>query len=515
MLRHQGILHLDAPGQTARTAPTAAGTAGTALSLFAMLSALAASAAPVQAQRAALEALVSDDGLAGARVGAIVLDLDSNRVLCAHDADMGFMTASNMKLITSATALVTLGPDYRFRTTLAARTDSPLEAGVLRGDLELIGAGDPTLGGPQERGGPAAPFERMAARLRQGGITRVTGRVLGNDNCQPDEVMGEGWSWGYQTSTYAAQISGLCFAENCVTILLKGAQDGARPAVWTRPRTTFFDIECTARCAAKPRGVHIERQRATNRILVAGQFNVGNKTGARRFSVENPTDYAAHVLRDTLERAGITIDGPAADMDDVARPEGARRVLAEHRSAPLSEILTKLNKDSQNLYAEQLIRAAARHAVGKADMRSAASHATSVMKRLGVDTTGLVIADGCGLTRLNLVRPSQLAALLAGIWRSEHRSLFVSTLPVAGVDGSLKNRLRGTAAQQRVHAKTGYISRVVALSGYVSRPGRDRAPLVFSVLLNNFVCSKKAARAAVDKFVASLAELAGWSRPRR
>jgi D-alanyl-D-alanine carboxypeptidase/D-alanyl-D-alanine-endopeptidase (penicillin-binding protein 4) len=185
-------------------------------------------------------------------------------------------------------------------------------------------------------------------------------------------------------------------------------------------------------------------------------------------------------------------------------------VLAEHRSAPLAEILKTTNKSSQNLYAEQLLRAASREALGESDIDAAERHAKKILEDLGVDVAGLAIDDGSGLTRRDLVHPAQFADLLVGIWNSRHRELFLDTLPIAGVDGTLSGRFRDTVAKEHVRAKTGSIARVAALSGYVLRPGENTPPLVFSVMLNNFVCSSAEARDALDSFVIALARHAGW-----
>ena len=477
--------------------------------------ALFAACLPAQDLTAAMRKLVDDPRLAGGRVGVVVLDLETGGVLCANDADSAFVTASNMKLISSAVALTTLGPEYRFRTLVQAR--GTIEDGVLRGDLELVGSGDPTLGGRHEHSA-AAPLERFAAAISEQGIRRVTGRVLGNDNCQPDEILGTGWSWNDESAAYSAQMSGLCFAENCIRVVIQAKAPGAPAKIRLIPETDYVAVTWAAAVRADKRAgpLRVQRQHARNRVVVSGAMPAQSSFG-QDLSVDNPTGYAAHVLRETLLAKGIAVGGAAMDLDFVSagsRPMGEPHILAEHLSPPLAEILVTLNKVSQNLYAEQLIRAASRHAGGKSDMRSAAAHAGRVLRELGVDTAGMKIADGSGLTRLNLVHPAQLAALLAGIWRGPHRDLFLSTLPVAGVDGTLRSRFGSSAARGHVRAKTGYIRHVVALSGYVPRPGADRPPLVFSILVNNFVCKTSQAKAAVDRFVGVLAQRAGWAAKR-
>lgn len=469
-----------------------------------------ASAAPAAAQGKDLP-ILSDPALAGARVGLIVIDCASGEFIHEHDSDRGFMTASNMKLVSSATALDTLGPDHRFATTLVGTR--PIHDGVLEGDLLLIGSGDPSLGGRQIGDDPAALFDGFAKRLIEDhGLRKITGRVLGDDDCQPDEIMGEGWSWGYQSDSYAAQIGGLCFGENVARVAYAPGAPGALPTARLIPDTTFLSVTNAAHTGepGSRSTIWAQRTRGTNRVTLGGSIPADAQPDTTRVTVENPTAYAAHCLREALVRAGITVEGPALDQDELPeRPEryGDEVVLLEHHSDSARELLTRLNKISHNLYAEQYIRAASRHALGKGGMSSAAAHAKATLTELGVDTAGMRIADGSGLTRLNLVQPRQLAALLAGMAKHEHKALWYDTLPIAGVDGTIGRRFRGTAAQGRVRAKTGYISSVVALSGYVF-PVADstaEAPThVFSVLVNNFTCPTSEVKDAVDTFVSSL-----------
>ena len=480
--------------------------------LFLSASALAQS--PNATLDAALEQLLADAALDGARVGVLVRDLADGATLASHDAAHGYMTASNMKLVASSVALVTLGPDHRFATTLIAT--GPITDGVLHGDLVLVGSGDPTFGGRQEEGGPRAVLDRMVATMvERHGIRRIDGAVLGDDDCHPDEVMGEGWAWGYQGASYAAQVGGLCFAENTVTLRVSPAAPGAAPDVATVPDLDLFDVE--NRALVGPPGSATElwadRRRGSNRLVVGGRIAGDAETWERKLSVENPTLYAATALRQALVDAGIEVTGPALDRDD--RPErpdryGDELVLVTHESPPLAEILHTLNKVSQNLYAEQLWRAAARSARGQGGARAATVHAKATLASLGVDVTGMRIADGSGLTRLNLVRPQQLVELLTGMWNGPHRDVFVTTLPVAGVDGTLRRRFAEGPAHGHVHAKTGYISSVVALSGYVERAEDGAPPLVFSILVNNFTAATGAVQGAVDTFVNAVATHAGW-----
>jgi len=476
---------------------------------------LALPALPLSGQdlAAALDAFVGDPALAGARVGVHVVDVATGDVLAAHDHDRGFMTASNMKLVSSVTALAVLGPDHVFETRVATAGDL-VEGGVLKGDVYLIGSGDPTLGGRQEPS-PLAVMERLAAAVRQTGVRTIEGRIIGVDDVHADEVMGKGWQWDYQSSGYAAQISGLCFAENVARITIApGEKAGDWARVKVDPDVGFLAVGPVRTAAAGAKAdLQVERRRASNIVDVRGAIPVGAEAEEFTVSVENPTSYAALALFRALAAEGIGVRGLGLDQDSVRDPVPEKlRTLATHRSAPLRDIVRTVLKVSQNLYAEQLLRAAGAEREGVGSLKTGVEAARSVFEGFDVDVAGLGIEDGSGLTRRNLVQPRHLTGLLRGAWKAPFRDVLWESLPVAGVDGTLSGRFpEGDPAHGEVRAKTGYISRVVALSGYVPRaaPGGVEAggdPVAFSILVNNFTCPTDDAKAAVDRFVNTLVE---------
>ena len=465
--------------------------------------------------QAALAELLSAPALENARVGVLVRDGD--RVLAENEADRGCMTASNMKLFSSALALRVLGPEFRFETRLEAR--GRVRDGVLAGDLVLVGSGDPSLGAlAYEKAGCTEVFVRMAASLRAAGIREVTGSVLGDASIQKDEFMGDGWDWSYHADWYAAPVSGLSFNENCLDFVFDGTAVGQRPVFRLEPDTGYFAIRNLVRCVAK--GVDSEvlfvRKIGTRSLTLRGSFPATRKSKRDWASVDDPAAFAATVLSETLEREEISILGKPGRLpaELPASQRGGVRVLHTHRSPPISELLVRLNKVSQNLYAEQLPRRAALERGEEMSMRGARLVMEKELAAMNVETTGFVMADGSGLSRLNLVRPRQVAGLLAGMLGHEYGRLYFASLPVAGHDGTLRRRYpAGSPARGRVRAKTGYISRVVGLSGYVPRDGAE--PWIFAILVNDFVKPTREVQRAVDRFVERLCALAGpWTPPK-
>lgn len=458
----------------------------------------------------ALQRLLSAPVFAPARVGVLVRDLEAGADLVAHDADRGFLTASNMKLLSSAVALVSLGADFRFHTRVVA---GAVEDGVVKGDLWLVGDGDPSLGGPPESE-PMAPMRALAKQLAERGVRRIEGMVRGDDSAQPFAHHGHGWQWDYLGEDYAAPCGALDFAQNALPVRIAPGEVGEPASFEALLPVACEWLEVRVQTAAKsdraPRELEFLRSLDGAEVRIEGQVESGSRPTATAVAVPDAARFAAAALAVALREAGIACGGTGdrgvAPRDPV--------VLAEHVSPPLAELVRPTLVHSINLYAEQFWRTAGHRAADASTNADLERHAKSVLRELGVDPDGMVLADGSGLSRRSFVQPRQFVALLARAHTDERLRALVESLPVLGQSGTLRSRGRGTAAEGHVRAKTGFVSYVVALSGYVERPD-GRAPLVFSVLTNQFDGETAAAKAAVDAFVAELAAHVGWSAPSR
>ncbi|MEC7584194.1 MAG: D-alanyl-D-alanine carboxypeptidase/D-alanyl-D-alanine-endopeptidase [Planctomycetota bacterium] len=451
--------------------------------------------------------LLDAEALAGARVGIVVYDLDSEESLYTHDADRGFMTASNMKLISSAVALQQLGPDFRFTTRLVAKSDN--NPSVL-GNLWLVGDGDPSLGGrPIEDS--MAPLRAMARKLHEAGVRRIDGDVFGDASCQPVEPYGRGWQWDYLETYYAVPMSGLCFGENLANVFVSGSgQVGTPPELRIEPVEDAVSVVHDLRCLAKGSKTALSFGRAPHgkEVQLRGAIAADAAEQRLRVAVTDPPQFAAQAMVAALREQGIEVAGQAR----TGRAPAGAVTVAEHVSAPLAEIVDPLLRDSVNVYAEQVWWRAARTA-GAVDSAAVERHGKQVLRELGVPTDGMLLADGSGLSRRNLVQPRQIAALLEAIWRGPLLASVWPALPVAGVDGTLRRRFPPSSpCHGRLRAKTGFISYVVCLSGYLPRP-EPAPPLVFVVMINNFTCPTKAAQDAIDAFCNALAGAVGWAEP--
>ena len=416
-----------------------------------------------------------------------VRSLATGEELYALDAQRLMMPASNMKILTTAAAAEALGWDYRFTTTL--ETAAPVESGTLKGDLFVRGSGDPTINARDGRA--PAVLAQWAAALRALGISRIDGRIVGDDQAFDDEGIGQGWAWDYLQFGYAAPVGALEFNENMASLVVRpGAQAGeiAQAAL-----TAGAGLRVTSRVRTVAAGAPTEigyRRRLDEPVLeVSGTVVAGAPAEERFVAVVNPTIYFAQSLKDALIERGIEVTGAAADIDDIAAempsPPGDRRILASTSSPPLAQIAAVLMKVSQNLYAETLVKAIGAARGGLGTFAGGAAAIRSMLASWGVTDDAFVIADGSGLSRYNYVTASALTVVLERMYKDpKHRDAFVATMPIAGKDGTITSRMRRTRAEGNAAAKTGSISNVRALSGYVRT--RDGEMLVFSILANDF-----------------------------
>jgi serine-type D-Ala-D-Ala carboxypeptidase/endopeptidase (penicillin-binding protein 4) len=439
--------------------------------------------------------------------GVLVKSLATGETLYALNPGTFLMPASNMKVVTMAAAAERLGWDFTFRTTVVAT--GPVENGVLKGDLVVVGSGDPSLGGrPTE--GPAV-LERWADQIRARGITRVEGRIIGNDNAFDDEGLGRGWAWDDLAYGYATPISGLDFNENVVRLsFAPGTAAGDAVAVSAAPDGSGLVLDAAVTTAAQggDADINVSRRAGSRRLGVSGSVPAGKTDITQTVSVENPTEFLASAFRRALISRGVDVAGEAMDADALPAPPDVSRAetLISYSSPPLSQVGRVLLKVSQNLYAETLLKAIGRPADGgPATTREGRRVLQEVLQGWGIAPGEYLQADGSGLSRYNYLTPNVLVAVLTRMYAdTRHYEPFISALPVAGVDGTLAGRMKDTRAQGNARAKTGSIANARALSGYVT--SADGEPLVFSMIVNNFNVPQSEADAIVDRAVVRLAD---------
>lgn len=462
----------------------------------------------VSALRADLASCFRTPALRGAVSGVLVRSLKTGETLAAINPGTFLMPASNMKVVTAAAAAERLGWDYTFTTKVVAA--GPIEGGVLKGDLVIVGSGDPALGGrPTPEG--FALVDRWAEAIRAAGVSAVEGRIVGDDNAFEDEGLGSGWAWDDLAYGYAAPVGGLNFNENTARLTFApGAARGDPVTVEVRPDGSGLQVDSTV-TTADPDGevdLRIRRLPGSARLGVRGSVPAGKTDVTQAVSVDNPTEFLARALKLALAGRGVTVSGEAIDGDALAAPVdiASASTLVTHVSPPLADIVKVLLKASQNLYADTLLKALGRTASGGPASAAAGKLAVrDVLQAWGIGPDQYVQADGSGLSRYNYLNADVLVAVLTRMYCDErHREAFTAALPVAGVDGTLANRMKGTRAEGNARAKTGSIANTRSLSGFVASASGE--PLVFSMIVNNFNAAPSDALDAIDRAVVRLAE---------
>ena len=444
-----------------------------------------------------IDAILANPSLARGFWGVVVKSLKTDETLYTVNARKLMMPASNMKIVTLAAAAEQLGWDYTYETRLNAA--GAIADGVLDGDLVVVGSGDPSLvatDGMAER-----VFADWASRVKNAGIRTVGGRVIGDDDAFADETLGFGWSWDDLADDYAAGVGALQLNENALRVTVApGPRAGDFAAVSIAPFGGALTIDSRVTTAApdtRP-AVRTRRLPGSSRLELRGSIPAGHAPVIEAVSVDNPTQFFVDALRSALIANGIDVRGPAVDIDDIRRRPGpgepGQRTIVSYRSPPLSELAQRLMKISQNQYAETLFRT-----VGGQNA------VASILQPWGVAAGDLIQRDGSGLSRYDYVTPEALIAILTHVDRDTRlKAPFEASLPVLGRDGTLGNRLKGTAADGNARAKTGSMSNVRALSGYLT--AADGEPLVFSIVANNFDVEPAAINAAADAIVLRLAQ---------
>jgi len=435
--------------------------------------------------------------------GIAVKSLRSDETLYARNARKLMMPASNMKIVTLAAAAATLGWNYTYET--AIRAAGPIDNGLLAGDLIVSGSGDPSLAiadGMADR-----VFAEWASKLKAAGIRVVSGRIVGDDGAFEDEEIGFGWSWDDLQDDYAAGVGALQFNENMARVtIVPGLAAGAPASFAIEPSNTGLIVDNDVTTAAEGTATSIRTRRlpGSSRLAIRGSIALRAQPSIEAVSVDNPTIFFVKSLRNALIANGVDVRGEAADIGDIpGRPRSSAAPIVVHRSPPLSELAIRLMKTSQNQYAETLLKTIGR-AAGTASAAAGRASVVAMLQSWGVAAADLIQRDGSGLSRYDYVTADALTTILEHVDRDSNlRGPFQASLPIAGRDGTLSNRMKGTAAEGNARAKTGSMSNVRGLSGYVTTA--DGEPLVFSILANNFEMAPAAITAAADAIVGKLA----------
>jgi D-alanyl-D-alanine carboxypeptidase/D-alanyl-D-alanine-endopeptidase (penicillin-binding protein 4) len=448
-------------------------------------------------------ALISGAGVSRGTWGISVVSLTRGEPLFEHNPRTLLVPASVSKLVAVAAAVDAVGWDYTFETRVSA--SGPIVNGVVQGDLVVTGSGDPSIGG---RGGN--DFSAWIDAFKNMGIRRIEGRIIGDDDAFEDPRPGAMWSWDDLGYTSGALFGALNFGENRMGVTVTPSTTPGQPAtIALEPYARFRPvINRTVTGAPRSRALLWPEQRPGEAgLTIAGSLPPGSPPARLSVSVGNPTVWFAGILKRRLEDGDIAVAGDAVDIDDLPQPLDRSRLRAiyTYHSPPLAALAQPLLKESINIYAEAMLRLS----TGPQGGRTNDDALEAIRNRLplwGLPPDALQVVDGSGLSRRDAVAPDTLVTILRRMYDPSGTSPWMTGFPVAGRDGTLDGRLKGTAAENTIAAKTGTMSNIRSLAGYART--KDGEPLAFAIMVNNFEGTGAQAVASIDAIAVPLAELA-------
>ncbi|HVE35758.1 MAG TPA: D-alanyl-D-alanine carboxypeptidase/D-alanyl-D-alanine-endopeptidase [Gemmatimonadaceae bacterium] len=456
--------------------------------------------------RAFIDSLVEAQEFSNAHWGILVVDPERGDTLYSRNAGKLFMPASNMKILTSATALTQLGADFRYRTTFGAR--GQVSGGTLTGDLVVIGRGDPSVSDHMLHDA-MLPIRAIADSIAARGIHHVTGRVAAAGDHFPGSELGFGWSYDDFEDSYSAPVDELLFNEGFSELHVKAGERAGDPVtVVVRPARSMPRVRVNASTVAAAPGdsarrranTLVARKDSTSWDVILTGTLAARDTAVIEVTHHNATDAYLAAVREALADRGVSFDDQPTDT--LARVD----TIATLTSPPLSEILKALMKPSQNQIAEMLFRTTALEKSGAGRPDSARAIVERQIASWGAAVPQeAVVRDGSGLSRYDYISPQTVVRILDAMKKAPTFGVFYDALPIAGVDGTIRNRMKGTPAENNVHAKTGSVAQSRSLSGYVTTA--DRHMLIFSFLSNNWTVPIRSVERVQDAIAVRLAAM--------
>jgi D-alanyl-D-alanine carboxypeptidase/D-alanyl-D-alanine-endopeptidase (penicillin-binding protein 4) len=512
--------------------------------LVVLLLAVPLLAAPPKHLQERISGVLSTPDLARGFWGVEVVSLSTGETLYSQNADKLFTPASNTKLFTTAAALALIGPDYKFRTTV--ETTGTLDRyGRLNGDLVLVGHGDPNLSGrelpydlrTQRNDDPIQALETLADALVQKGVKYVDGDIVADDSYFAFERYGEGWSQDDLVWADGAPVSALTINDNVVFVnILPADRPGEKAFVSIKPFADYYRID--NRVITTPAGTgrkfFVNREPGSTVITLWGNMPLDDAGANEALAIEDPAEFASVLFRQLLEKRGIIIYGhprtrhtelatlstfTATAMapshggsDGLSRPFKSDQplTLASYESKPLLEDVRVINKVSQNLHAEILLRLLGRERGNAGSVEGGLEVLRGFLTQAGISSDQYLFYDGSGLSRQNLVTPHAIVQMLRYASAQPWGTAYKSTFPLSGIDGSLSDRLNAPRLQRRIMAKTGSLGGVKTLSGYATTDAGQT--VVFSILSNNFNLPAKRVTDTIDQIVQAIVEDAAGGR---
>ncbi len=469
-----------------------------------------------------IEEIVRQPALEPGFFAVKIVSLDTGQIVFEQNANKFVRPASNMKLYTVATAFDRLTPDYHFMTSVYAK-EKP-DDGKVKGDLIVYGRGDPSFAARFSNGDYFKGINDLADRIVAAGVKRIKGDLVGDESYFNGAPLGSGWEWEDLTWSYGAQISALSINDNAIDLNVKPGEKVGAPVVFTTgpPAASFMTIinRATTSARGSKSDLRIYRGLGANTLELSGTLPLGDAGFVGGVAIPDPALAFASMLRDALVKRGVKIDGrvrtvTARSGSSIVPTSSAPVEIASLQSPPFAEIAAHTLKPSQNQYTEMILRTLGRtqpptgndSARTRDDEDLGLESVRNFLRQAGIGDNDVALNDGSGLSRNDLISANTTVQLLTFMSKHKYFAQFRDALPIAGVDGTLRTRMRGTPAEGNVRAKTGSLSSVASLSGYVTTAAGEH--LVFSMMLNNYPDAAAVRRESIDAIAVLLASFSG------
>ena len=490
--------------------------------------------------RSRISAILAKPDLLSAMVGIKVTSLDTGQILFEENANKLLRPASNMKLYTVAAALDRLSPDYHFTTSVYAPT-RPDSSGKIKGDLTIYGRGDPSIAARFNNGDYFKVIDDLASRIVAAGVKRVEGDLIGDESYFVGPHYGSGWAWEDLTWYYGAEVTPLTVNDNALDLFIKPGPEIGKPAlITTGPPDPLLTIvnKVTTSTKGTRRQISIFRDLGEDVITIEGTIAIDDRSYTGGIGISHPAMLLVYLLRSSLSKRGVVITGRSRTQDSRSTTSAMNQSqllastsensitqtppveIATLQSPPFSVIASQTLKPSQNLYTELILRTLGKvspapppnppaSTVGETTEDLGLNTVKAFLKEAGIRPEALVLSDGSGLSRDDMITADASVQLLTYMSRHRYADAFRTALPIAGVDGTLRNRLKNTPAENNLRAKTGSLSSAASLSGYVTTAAGEK--LVFSIMVNNYPDDVEPRIVCIDPVAVLLASFNGRS----
>jgi serine-type D-Ala-D-Ala carboxypeptidase/endopeptidase (penicillin-binding protein 4) len=447
------------------------------------------------------------------RVGVKIASLATGKIVFENDAEKYFIPASNMKNFTVATALEKLGPDFRFVTSVFANS-KPDEAGTIKGDLRIFGRGDISISTAFNNGDYYKGIDNLVEKIIAAGVKRIDGSLVGDESYFKGPPVPYTWEWDDLQWYDGAEISALPINNNAIDLGVKPGAENGPCIVDIRPKSPLVRVmnTCVTSPSGTPSALKVFKPLNVNLLEISGSMPAGGKEFTGYVAFTHPADLFVTLMKQRLELKGVTVTGGVRTMPANVKADPSQIAIARLESPPFSLIAAQTMKASQNMFTETILWTLGEK-FGRPLSLTADSSTLGLnvvkewLKQIGISNNAVVQYDGSGMSRHDQVTPSSVVSLYAYMAKqSTYKQVWLNSLTVGGVDGTLKRRFAGTTAEGNIRGKTGTLDQVSALSGYLTTAGGE--PIVISVIVNG-IPEPRTRTSLIDDIVIQLTNFNG------